>query len=797
MATEVATLQFKADTTQLKSANDELAKTAQAGVRAEDAARKMGTELKKAANDSINPIQKVTSGISGLQSALVALAGSAVVGQIVSITNQFTDLNSRLINATGSAEGATEAFAAISETARRTYSSLQQTAQGFLQNNLVLTELGYTTREQLVLMDALNNSLVISGAKGDQAAMIMGAFGRAMAEGSLKGQELNLMMTYSARTVQALADGLGVTTIELRRMVAAGEIDATRMFQALTSQQTLLATQAGAMSATIADSAVLFKNAMFEMIGTFDQASGASNAIATALVSLSDNMDDLAFVAGVVGAVYVAKFVPGMLSAARAQLALTTTTTAYNHSLMVMQTTLTRVTLAQNLAAISTTALTRAYALIGGPMGALIITGAAMYAMWTRNAEAVDFFTASIDRGRQSVESAKNANMGITAQVAALERAMVDNGAELENTNFLFGENSKESQALRVELRTQEGQLRVLKQEQEKLNIAIAKGTEGTEAFVGPIQRMNEETETSVSLASQLMASIADEIYMLGLSNREREIRANLMALGANASAQEVAAITAATNALYDQRQAMALIGTEGSSTFVGPIQRINDETEAQKEAALERFETIVRYNKMENELKDKANKQQLERQREQTSQLLAFEDVLLQGKNSALGEAYRIGVNYADKEKRTTAGTIISKSYEAAMKAYAALSAVPIIGPALGAAAAAGIIAAGVSYSAKSLAGRALGGQVRGGESYVVGERGPEILTMGSASGKIIPNSSITQAQATGTINNTANVTFSITANDTRGFDELLLKRRGMIASLVQSSLNNLGRSI
>ena len=136
-------------------------------------------------------------------------------------------------------------------------------------------------------------------------------------------------------------------------------------------------------------------------------------------------------------------------------------------------------------------------------------------------------------------------------------------------------------------------------------------------------------------------------------------------------------------------------------------------------------------------------------------------------------------------------------KSYEAAMNAYASLSLIPIIGPALGAAAAAGIIAAGVSYSAKSLAGRALGGQVRGGESYVVGERGPEVLTMGSTGGKIIPNSAISNLPASGIINNTANVTFSITANDTRGFDELLLKRRGMIASLVQSSLNNLGRSI
>jgi hypothetical protein len=39
--------------------------------------------------------------------------------------------------------------------------------------------------------------------------------------------------------------------------------------------------------------------------------------------------------------------------------------------------------------------------------------------------------------------------------------------------------------------------------------------------------------------------------------------------------------------------------------------------------------------------------------------------------------------------------------------------------------------------------------------------------------------------------------VNITIQANDTRGFDELLNKRRGMIASMVQSSLNNMGRSI
>lgn len=41
------------------------------------------------------------------------------------------------------------------------------------------------------------------------------------------------------------------------------------------------------------------------------------------------------------------------------------------------------------------------------------------------------------------------------------------------------------------------------------------------------------------------------------------------------------------------------------------------------------------------------------------------------------------------------------------------------------------------------------------------------------------------------------ANVIINVSANDTAGFDKMLFKRRAMIASMVQSALNNVGRSI
>jgi hypothetical protein len=193
--------------------------------------------------------------------------------------------------------------------------------------------------------------------------------------------------------------------------------------------------------------------------------------------------------------------------------------------------------------------------------------------------------------------------------------------------------------------------------------------------------------------------------------------------------------------------------------------------------------------------IKDKSAEEDKARSAQTTSQLLAFEDILLQGKSEKQKTAYRLAVNLASAEKRQNAAKIVSDSYAAAMGAYKALAGIPIIGPALGAGAAALILGAGVSYAAKSLTGRALGGQVRGGESYVVGERGPEVLTMGG-SGRITTNEKIRNSSSgdSGGVKQ-ANITFQISTVDAQGFDDLLDSRRGQIVNMINTALFDQGR--
>jgi hypothetical protein len=91
----------------------------------------------------------------------------------------------------------------------------------------------------------------------------------------------------------------------------------------------------------------------------------------------------------------------------------------------------------------------------------------------------------------------------------------------------------------------------------------------------------------------------------------------------------------------------------------------------------------------------------------------------------------------------------------------------------------------------------RAQGGQVRGGESYLVGERGPELLTMGT-SGRIATNENLKNAVGgdNGNTSNVVNVNFSVQANDTAGFDRLLQSRRGQIVGMINQAVNNRGRA-
>ena len=116
--------------------------------------------------------------------------------------------------------------------------------------------------------------------------------------------------------------------------------------------------------------------------------------------------------------------------------------------------------------------------------------------------------------------------------------------------------------------------------------------------------------------------------------------------------------------------------------------------------------------------------------------------------------------------------------TYEAATKALT----IPVIGYAL----AGTIYALGMANVAKiasqSPPGRYMGGDVNAGNTYLVGERGPELLTMGRKGGSITSNDKMQKP---------THVAIYINAVDARGIDALLQERKNTLIGIINQGLN------
>lgn len=266
-------------------------------------------------------------GKSMASSLITPMAGiGAALGtrELAQLADTWSDLTSRINIAAGSQAKGVEVMGRLGEMARMTYSGLEQTTESYLSNSTAIKDLGYSTDQTLDYTEALNNALVVSGAKGDKAARVIDALSKSMALGKLQGDNLNTVISTGDRVARALAAGLGTSVSGLRTLGAQGKITGRDIVTALTSQMATLRKEAESMPATISDGFQLLNNAMLQYVGNADTATGISAKVAEALIIIADNFDKVADSGLQVAAVLAGALVGRSLTGMIAKLALST-----------------------------------------------------------------------------------------------------------------------------------------------------------------------------------------------------------------------------------------------------------------------------------------------------------------------------------------------------------------------------------------------------------------------------------------------------------------------------------------
>ena len=293
--------------------------------------RQVRAELEGIGDGGARSFQRLSKEVDTTGVMLRRLAGIAAgafsVRQVVQYADTWTDLRSRVDLATGSQEKGAAVMERLADMARRTYSDLGQTAESWIANSTALRELGLSTRESLDFTEALNNAMVVSGAKAERAASVQNALSKAMALGSLQGVNLNTVIQTGGRVAELLAEELGTTVSGLREMGKQGLITGDVIRTALVGNLELLREEADSMPATIGDAFTLIGNAALQLVGTWDQLLGASSMVADALILLADNLDRLASIGIAFAAFMAGRWVAAFVAARLATFSLATALT--------------------------------------------------------------------------------------------------------------------------------------------------------------------------------------------------------------------------------------------------------------------------------------------------------------------------------------------------------------------------------------------------------------------------------------------------------------------------------------
>lgn len=220
----------------------------------------------------------------------IVLAGVFSVNTLVRFTNTWTDLTSRVNLAAGSVEKGAAVIDQLQVIARRTYSSLEQTTEAYIRNAKTLGDLGRSTQQTLDFTEGLNNALVVSGARAERAERVQNALGKALAQGVLRGEELNTVIEAGGRVAELLAEELGTTVSGLRGVGAQGKITGDIIDRAIVGNLEKVRKEAEDMPATIGDAFQLIQNALLQSIGVFDSTNQISSTLAGTLIEVADNI---------------------------------------------------------------------------------------------------------------------------------------------------------------------------------------------------------------------------------------------------------------------------------------------------------------------------------------------------------------------------------------------------------------------------------------------------------------------------------------------------------------------------
>lgn len=255
-------------------------------------------------------------GVGGLLGGIGAALGTSAV---IEYANAWTRVT-RAVDASGTVFGiALKPATELNKLANDARVDLDAYSKLYIRTSAAIRDYGFEAGTAETVTSTLAKALKLGGAAASEQASVLLQFSQALQKGKLDGDEFRSVMENAGVVQELLASRLGVTKGRIIELAAAGKLQIKDLVGAMVDGSAQVDRIFRQMPQTVDEAFAVLRNNFTQFIGQADQATGSSQALASAIVTISQNLDKIAVVAGAVlssAAVRMAAFAAASVSVA-------------------------------------------------------------------------------------------------------------------------------------------------------------------------------------------------------------------------------------------------------------------------------------------------------------------------------------------------------------------------------------------------------------------------------------------------------------------------------------------------
>ncbi|MDN0103062.1 tape measure protein [Yersinia bercovieri] len=264
-------------------------------------------------------VDRAEKSMFSLSRVAASLATALSVQQVSEYGNAWVTVSNKLVNAIRANEDLLTVTNRVFDISQDTRAGLEATATLYGRLERATRSAGTSTADLAKLTTTINKGLVVSGATAEEASSTMIQLSQALASGVLRGEEFNSISENGSRLAVALADSLGVTVGQLRAMAAEGKLTTDVVVNGLLKQSDAIAKEFGNTVLTMGQAFTVASNNITKFVGESSSVNATLNVFNSSVISLSENLDSIATVIGVVAAIIGSRYVAALTLASAAQ----------------------------------------------------------------------------------------------------------------------------------------------------------------------------------------------------------------------------------------------------------------------------------------------------------------------------------------------------------------------------------------------------------------------------------------------------------------------------------------------